>query len=118
MHTPRSVLSASTLAKFKVENTAGEDLGKIEEVMIDSATGRVAYAVLSFGGFLGFGDKLFAIPWSKLSLTPVKDKTFILNVPKERLDKGRGFNKDKWPDVADPTWQSETYKYYDAEPYW
>lgn len=118
MHTSRSVLSASTLAKFKVENTAGEDLGKIEEVMIDSATGRVAYAVLSFGGFLGFGDKLFAIPWSKLSINPVKDKTFILDVPKERLDKGRGFNKDKWPDVADPTWQSETYKYYDAEPYW
>ena len=118
MPTPRHVISASTLASYKVENPDGENLGKIEELMIDLASGRVGYAVLSFGGFLGFGDKLFAIPWSKLSIDPVKDKTFILNVPKERLDKGRGFNKDKWPDVADPTWQSETYKYYEAEPYW
>ena len=118
MLTSRNFLLASTLAKFKVENTAGEDLGKIEDLMIDSATGRVAYAVLSFGGFLGFGDKLFAIPWSKLSSDPVKDKTFILNVPKERLDKARGFDKNNWPNVADPKWRSETYKYYEAEPYW
>ncbi len=60
-----------------------------------------------------------SLPFLKQNFSdPVKDKTFILNVPKERLDKGRGFNKDKWPDVADPTWRSETYKYYDAEPYW
>jgi sporulation protein YlmC with PRC-barrel domain len=118
MQHSRNVLSASTLMSFKVENLTGEDLGKIEDLMIDLATGRVAYAVLSFGGFLGFGDKLFAIPWIKLIPAPKKDKTFILNVPKEKLDESRGFDKNNWPDVANPTWRSETYKYYEAEPYW
>ncbi|MCO5381646.1 MAG: PRC-barrel domain-containing protein [Methanosarcina barkeri] len=56
-------LSASTIKGDKVVNRAGEDLGKIEELMIDLEDGRVAYAVLSFGGFLGMGNKLFAIPW-------------------------------------------------------
>jgi sporulation protein YlmC with PRC-barrel domain len=70
----RNVLSAATLAGFKVENLTGEDLGKIENLMIDLATGRVAYAVLSFGGFLGFGDKFFAIPGSSLFPTPKRTK--------------------------------------------
>jgi len=59
--TYRRVMSASTLNGDKVVNQAGEDLGKIDDIMIDTPTGRVAYAVLSFGGFLGLGDKLFAI---------------------------------------------------------
>jgi hypothetical protein len=59
----RRVLGASTLTGDRVRNSAGDDLGKIEEIMIDLASGRVAYAVLSFGGFLGIGDKLFAVPW-------------------------------------------------------
>ncbi len=63
----RRVMGASTLSGDNVVNKAGEDVGKIDEIMIDTPTGRVAYAVLSFGGFLGMGDKLFAIPWSRLS---------------------------------------------------
>jgi sporulation protein YlmC with PRC-barrel domain len=86
---------------FDVENSAGESLGSIHDIMIDLATGNVAYAVLSFGGFLGLGEKLFAIPWSKL-VTSDKDKTFILDVPKEKLDAKRGFDKDNWPDFSDP----------------
>ena len=57
------VLTASTLKGDKVVNHKGEDLGKIEEIMLDLDDGRSGYAVLSFGGFLGMGDKLFAIPW-------------------------------------------------------
>jgi sporulation protein YlmC with PRC-barrel domain len=53
-----------------VENLTGEDLGKIEDLRIDLATGRVAYAVLSFGGFLGSRDKLFGIPMIKLIPNP------------------------------------------------
>jgi sporulation protein YlmC with PRC-barrel domain len=64
----RRVLSASTLAGDRVQNSAGEDLGKLNEIMIDIPSGRVAYAVLSFGGFLGMGDKLFALPWRALKL--------------------------------------------------
>ncbi len=62
------VLSASTLTGDRVRNAAGEDLGKVEEIMLDVPGGRIAYAVLSFGGMLGIGDKLFAVPWSALRL--------------------------------------------------
>ena len=64
---PRRVLSASTIEGDSVRNSAGEDLGRIEHIMIDIPTGRVAYAVLSFGGFLGIGNKLFAVPWEALT---------------------------------------------------
>lgn len=113
----RRVMSASTLAGDKVVNGAGEDLGKVQDLMIDTPTGRVAYAVLSFGGFLGMGDKLFAIPWDRLSLDE-KNKRFVLNIDKAKLEKAPGFDKDNWPDMADPSWGSRIYSYYGSHPYW
>src|SRR5438445_12971392 len=85
----RRVLSASTLAGDRVKNAAGEDLGKIDELMIDIPTGRVAYAVLSFGGVLGLGDKLFAIPWRALRVDE-DEKQFIFNVDKRQLENAPG----------------------------
>ncbi|MHC1755663.1 MAG: PRC-barrel domain-containing protein [Methanosarcina sp.] len=109
-------LSATTIKGDKVINTAGEDLGKIEELMIDLRDGRIAYAVLSFGGFLGMGDKLFAIPWQSLRLK-LHDHAFVLDIPKETLEKAEGFDKDNWP-VTSHEWLSRTYTYYGYEPYW
>ncbi len=113
----RRVMSASSLNGDRVVNSMGEDIGKIDEIMIDTPTGRVAYAVLSFGGFLGMGDKLFAIPWSLLSLDE-DNKVFRLDIDKERLKKAPGFDKDHWPDMADRTWGTSVYQYYGASPYW
>lgn len=112
-----TVLAADTLAGDKVVNLKNENLGTIEHLMIDLATGRVAYAVLSFGGFLGMGDKLFAIPWGALALDTV-EKCFVLNADKELLEKAPGFDKDHWPDMADRTWGTGIYSYYGAKPYW
>lgn len=109
-------LSASTIKGDKVVNTAGEDLGKIEELMIDLRDGRIAYAVLSFGGFLGLGNKLFAIPWSALSLR-VHEHAFVLDIPKEVLEKAEGFDKDNWP-VTNREWLASMYGYYGYQPYW
>jgi sporulation protein YlmC with PRC-barrel domain len=111
------VLSASTLAGDPVVNAAGDKLGKIEEFMIDLDNGRIAYAVLSFGGFLGVGSKLFAIPWQALSLDTEKHE-FVLNVDKELLKNAPGFDKDNWPDFADRSWGSGIYQYYGYQPYW
>jgi len=111
------VLSASTLTGDKVVNCQNEDLGKIEDLMIDLENGRIAYAVLSFGGFLGMGDKLFAIPWSTLTVDTV-EKRFVLDVDKKKLDRAPGFDKAVWPNMADRTWGADVYKYYDAKPYW
>ena len=113
----RRVLSASTLTGDKVVNAAGEDLGKIDEIMIDTPTGRIAYAVLSFGGFLGMGNKLFAIPWDKFALDE-QNKQFVLNIDRTKLEQAPGFDKDNWPDMADPSWGSRIYSYYGSHPYW
>ena len=109
----RRVLSASTLTSDNVRNLQGEDIGHIKELMIDVGSGRVAYAVLSFGGFVGLGDKLFAVPWSALRLDQ-HDKVFILDVPRQRLEKAPGFDKEHWPDMADPAWSATIHQYYGA----
>jgi sporulation protein YlmC with PRC-barrel domain len=111
------VLSASTLNGDRVQNPAGEDLGKIEELMIDLDSGRVAYAVLSFGGFLSMGNNLFAIPWEALKVDTV-NKIIILNVNKEMLESAPGFDKDHWPDTSEHAWLTDVYKYYGYDPYW
>ncbi len=111
------VMDADTLIGDSVVNASGEDLGKIEAIMLDVTSGRIAYAVLSFGGFLGMGDKLFAIPWSALTLD-TDQKCFTLSVAKERLEKAPGFDKDHWPSMADTTWATEIHSYYNTTPYW
>src|SRR5438874_9590959 len=113
----RRVMSAGTLAGDHVRNSAGEDLGKIEEIMLDVPTGRVAYAVLSFGGFLGMGNKLFAVPWNALTLDE-QEHQFILDVDKEVLESAPGFDKDNWPDMADPSWGSQIYSHYGSRADW
>jgi sporulation protein YlmC with PRC-barrel domain len=111
------ILSSSTICSDHVKNSAGEDLGKIEDLMIDVNSGRIAYAVLSFGGFLKVGNKLFAIPWQALRLDPV-NKQFILGVDKSVLERAPGFDKDNWPDMADPTFGTNVYRHYGYKPYW
>jgi sporulation protein YlmC with PRC-barrel domain len=115
--TNRSTLSASTLIGDAVVNRKGEDLGKIEDLMIDPEQGRVGYAVLSFGGFLGVGNKLFAVPMQALKLLR-EDKKFILDVDKERLKNAPGFDKDRWPDISDRSFGTTVYSYYGTQPYW
>lgn len=85
--------------------------------MIDMRSGRIAYAVLSFGGVLGMGEKLFAIPWSALKLDTV-NKRFILGIDKDRLNDAPGFDKDAWPRMADRNWATQIHSYYKAKPYW
>jgi sporulation protein YlmC with PRC-barrel domain len=111
------LMGAETLTNENVVNRAGEDLGKIEKIMLDIDTGRVAYAVLSFGGFIGIGDKLFAIPWSALKLDPFY-RRFILDVPKEQLKDAPGFDQDHWPTMADTSWANDIHTYYGSRPYW
>jgi sporulation protein YlmC with PRC-barrel domain len=111
------VMGASSLSGDSVVDRNGESLGEIKEIMVDVPTGRVAYAVLSFGGFLGMGDKLFAVPWSALILDTDK-KQFILDIDKDRLKDAPGFDKDHWPSMAQPTWASTVCRFYGIDPYW
>ena len=85
--------------------------------MIDCDGARVTYAILSFGGFLGVGDKLFAVPWVSLQQDKAKDR-FVMKADKELLKNAPGFDKNNWPDMSDPTRRSQIYGYYSGEPYW
>jgi len=108
---PSFLVAADTLTGEKVVNEQGETLGEITHVMLDVPNGIIAYAVLSFGGFLGLGDKLFAVPWHSLAIDR-DDKWFVLNIDKERLRSAPGFSKNNWPSMADPQWASEVHAYY------
>ncbi len=106
-----TVLSSSTLSGEEVVNRDGENLGDIKDLMIDVKTGRVTYAVLEFGGFIGMGSKLFAVPLSAMELD-TSNKRFILDQSKERLENAPGFDKDHWPDFADEGWNASIHSYY------
>jgi sporulation protein YlmC with PRC-barrel domain len=118
--TPKQVAShvyrTGALVGMLVRNPAGETLGEMKELVLDIDSGRVSYAVLSFGGLLGLGDKLFAIPWDQLKLKHDQDGThFVLNLPKEKLQNAPGFDKNHWPDVADANWAETVNSYYRQE---
>jgi hypothetical protein len=108
--------SGDSVSERAARRTQGEYLGDIKEIMLDMRTGRVAYAVLSFGGFLGLGGKLFAVPWAALTLD-TENKRFALDVDKARLSSAPGFVKDKWPNMADAEWAKGIHAYYGTKAY-
>ncbi len=110
-HHASRVLSASSLIGDDVYNMEGEKLGNIKELMLDLENGKVCYAVLSFGGFLSLGEKLFALPWSILSVD-TENKRFVMDADEERLKNAPGFDTDNWPNMADTTWEKSVHAYY------
>jgi len=112
------VVSASKIIGEAVVNRKDENLGKIHELVIDAEEGHLAYAVLSFGGFMGMGNKLFAVPWKAFEFSNSENK-LILHVDKEKLKTAPGFDKDaKWPDFADRNWGKDIHAYYGYDTYW
>jgi sporulation protein YlmC with PRC-barrel domain len=112
-----TIVVKKTILGAKVINTAREDLGTIEDIVIDARDSRVAYAILSFGGILGVGDKHFAIPWEALSFD-ASEKVAVLSIDKDRLSNAPGFNKNDWPDMANQSWGEEIHQHFGYKPYW
>ena len=108
------VLSASSLEGDKVKNAQGEDLGNVKDIMINTERGQVQYYVLSFGGILGMGDKLFAIPPQAIAVD-TQEECLILNVDKDKLENAPGFDKDNWPNMAEEAFRDEIYAHYGYE---
>jgi sporulation protein YlmC with PRC-barrel domain len=114
----RGMIRASKMVGMDVRDPSDKNLGDVEDVVVDDTSGRVAYVVLSFGGFLGMGDKLFAIPWHALRPDFKDADKVVLDVPKEKLQSAPGFDKKNWPNMADRTWGEEVHRYYGQRPYW
>lgn len=106
-------MRVSEIIGANVENTAGESLGAIEDIVLDPKQGKVRYAAVSMGGFLGLGEKLFAVPWSAMQCkTEDGEHVIVLDVDKERMANAQGFDADRWPNMADEAWQVENDRYY------
>jgi sporulation protein YlmC with PRC-barrel domain len=112
-----TLLRSQFLFTYRVKSPQGEDLGKIEEIMIDMELGRVVYAVLSFGGFLGIGNKWVPVPWDALALHP-DQKEIVLNIEKEKIQKAPNFEPATLPDLANRQWGAVIHTYYGYPPYW
>ena len=108
---------ASDVIGANIYNDKTESLGKVDDLVLAGGESRISYAVLSYGGILGIGDKLFAVPWEALTVNTA-DHEFVLNVDKQVLENAPGFDKDNWPDMAEPGWGSEIHGHYGKKPYW
>jgi sporulation protein YlmC with PRC-barrel domain len=100
----------------KVANLKGEPLGKIKDLVVDIDTGKIMYAVLESGGFLGIGDKLFPVPWESLAALP-SEGIFFLNQSKEQMEKAPAFEKDNLPNMGDIQWGEGIFKHYGVAGY-
>jgi len=110
-----TVVRASSVAGMTVKSPADKNLGKVEDLVIDMETGSVRYAAISFGGFLGVGDKLFAVPFRALHVKRepgAKSPHLVLDVSKEMLERARGFDKTNWPNFADPRFAEENDRFF------
>ncbi|APV45024.1 Sporulation protein YlmC, PRC-barrel domain family [Dehalogenimonas formicexedens] len=114
-----NLIPARRLTDFDITNDKNEDLGQVQDFMIDAASGRIMYAVVAFGGTLGFTDKWLGIPWEALCWSPEQHK-FIGNFSRQTLETAPGIDKAKWPDhymESDAGWMSNLYANFSCKPF-
>jgi sporulation protein YlmC with PRC-barrel domain len=112
-----TVISAKDVDGVAVYNFAGERLGAIDDVMIDKKSGRVAYAVLSFGGFLGIGNDYYPLPWSLLEYDTAKGG-YVVNLDRRQLEGAPAFPLGSNPSWGDRNYETGVHDFYGVEPYW
>jgi len=112
-----AIFSTSAFKGAPVPNFAGEVLGTVDEFVLDFDAGRVAYVVVSVGGFLGVGEKLYAVPWELFSIRADEHVLFV-DIDKQMLLDAPGFERSRWPDMTDEQWAEEIHAHYAQKPYW
>ncbi len=113
-----AILGSNLIGK-NVKNTQGEDIGEVKDIMLDSK-GKVRYVAVAYGGFLGVGDKMHAVPLSAFQFKRDKDMFFddtelILNVSKEQLKDEPGFDANNWPDLDNETYRTDLDRRYNVD---
>jgi sporulation protein YlmC with PRC-barrel domain len=110
-------IPTTRLGKYNVVNEKGQDMGQVQNFVVDMVSGRIAFVAVSFEGFLGISDKWFAMPWEILTWS-IEKKEFILDMPKETLEKAPGMDKTKWPDEINFELMAKSYTHFGVAPYW
>jgi sporulation protein YlmC with PRC-barrel domain len=108
-----TMIAASKVNGTKVYNNAGEALGSIYDLMLDKQSGQVNYAIMSFGGFLGIGEKYHPLPWSELTFSTANDG-YVVNLDKRSLENAPSFGTADVPDWSSPTYRTGIDDYYRA----
>jgi len=112
-----NLIAGNEVAGTAVYNTAGQNIGEIEGVMIDKPTGEVAYAVMSFGDFLGIDDRHHPLPWSLLNYDTGKGG-YVVKLSRRQLEEAPAYADREAPDWGDRTYESALHAYYRTNPYW
>lgn len=112
-----TVISANKVNGTDVYNTSGESLGEIHDVMIDKRSGKIAYAIMSFGGFLGIGEQYHPLPWSTLKYD-TRQGGYVVGLTKEQLQGAPSYGLKETPAWGDRAYESRIHDYYKTTPYW
>lgn len=114
--TKGDLIRASELIGINIQNSQGESVGEINDIVIDAKHGKIRYAAVTYGGFLGVGDKMFAVPFEAFQCQrdpdDADDYVMVLNVTQQQLEGDKGFDQDNWPDFADRTFTNQVDKRY------
>jgi sporulation protein YlmC with PRC-barrel domain len=113
----RELVSAATLSGERVVTRHGETVGNVSELMLDVQRGRIAYAVVAHGGFMGLGERLHAIPWGALRFD-AEHGCLVLDAERRTFLDAPGFDKEHWPSTPDAAWHHTLHRHYGCRPYW
>jgi hypothetical protein len=116
-HETTRLIAADKVEGTPVESTNGDSLGHIHDIMIDKISGRVGYAVLKYGSFLGLGGKLFALPWDILKYD-TRRNAYVVGVPVEKLKSAPSFDENRWPDLGSRAASEQIHDYYGSHADW
>jgi sporulation protein YlmC with PRC-barrel domain len=112
--TDMPLISSTDVQGTDVYSPSGDEIGEIDHVMIDKVTGRVSYAVMSFGGFLGLGESHYPLPWGTLTYDTDLGG-YRTNVTEAQVKNAPPFSEQSW---ANRDWETKTHSHYGVQPYW
>lgn len=115
--TTRRILSSSSLISDPVKNPEGDKIADVKDVMIDLSTGRIAYLVVAYGGFMHVGDKYFAVPFAAVRVDQ-DDHAVVIDLDEDVLSTAPGFDKDVWPDFSSLDWGRDVDAHYNVASDW
>jgi hypothetical protein len=112
-----TLISTGAIRGTPVYNTDGEALGSVDDLMVDSETGRIAYALMSFGGFLGIGERIHPLPWAVLKYDKVR-RGYVVPLTKAALVDAPNYGPEDAPRFGERAYEESIHDYYKTDRYW